>query len=165
MNIRTDYLKEIQQQEELKKTSKTSQNDGAFAALFAQEIHNAPAVTSDSSIEANTQARAIDPKLIMTLANTESLDNISTNYPIDASTEQLDLLLASLDTYSNALKEGASPQDAWDMLTNIENKIKNLQGNLATQQAPNQDLDALTNEVSIMATVEKFKINRGDYTL
>lgn len=167
MNIRTDYLNELQRQEETKKTSKPIQSSGAFEELLSQEI----ATTSTTQINSNDismvftgKLNNIDPTVLMALNKPEMIGALG-DTTLDSVTKQTDALLLSWDEYSAALEGGASARGAWEKLTKIEAQIKKLQGNLASMQSPNSNLESIANELNIMTIVEKAKINRGDYTL
>lgn len=167
MNIRTDYLNELQRQEETKKTSKPIQSSGAFEELLSQEI----ATTSTTQINSNDTSMVftgklnnIDPTVLMALNKSEMIGSLG-DTTLDSVTKQTDALLLSWDEYSAALEAGASARGAWEKITKIEAQIKKLQGNLASMQSPNSNLESIANELNIMTIVEKAKINRGDYTL
>lgn len=162
MNIRTNYINDIQQQEETKKPSKSLQNEGTFEALFSQEMNSMMSTSNTNAIVLTKQPTINDTNIVMALNNTESINSIKNDELLSLS-EQTDNLLLSWDNYSTALEKGVSIHDAWDMISSIENQVTSLQGNLAKTESSNQELDSIANELSIMTTVEKIKINRGDY--
>lgn len=165
MNIRTNYANELQRQEETKKISKPIQGS-SFEDLLSEELtatttinnsHDTPKVLSGKHSN-------VDSILLMGLAKSEPAELVG-DVTLTSITEQTDTLLTSWDEYSSALEEGITTRGAWEKLTTIENQTKNLQGNLANIQPPISGLESMANELSIMAVVEKAKINRGDYML
>lgn len=165
MNIRINYANELQQQEETKKISKPIQGN-SFEDLLSEELTATTTINNkhDTPKLLSRKHSNFDPILLMGLAKLEP-EELVQDVTLTSITEQTDILLTSWDEYSSALEEGITTRGAWEKLTTIENQTKNLQGNLANMQPPNSDLESIANELSIMAVVEKAKINRGDYML
>lgn len=162
MNIRTNYANEIQRQEETKKISKPIQGN-SFENLLSEELTATTAINNRHNTKVLSGKHSnVDPMLLTGLIKPETAKFVGDN-TLTSITEQTNILLTAWDEYSSELKEGITTRGAWEKLTTIENQTKNLQENLANIQLPNSDLESMANELSIIAIVEKAKINRGDY--
>ncbi|AGC50311.1 hypothetical protein K9U34_04000 [Lawsonia intracellularis] len=161
MSIRINYANELQRQEETKKISKPIQGS-SFENLLSEEL-TATSTINPSKVLSGKSSN-VEQMLLMGLAKPKAAKFVK-DATLTSITEQASILLNSWDEYSSALEEGITTRGAWEKLTTIENHTKNLQGNLANIQPPNSDLESMVNELSIMAVVEKAKINRGDYML
>lgn len=82
---------------------------------------------------------------------------------LKAAFDQASGTLALWDDYTRALG-GAAPsalRDAWGFLEDIDAQVAQMRDNPA--RAKNPELDAIFNEIEILAATEKIKFNRGDY--
>lgn len=163
MNISTNYTNEIQRQEKAKKISKPIQKD-SFESLLSEELTttNTKNNSYNTSKVHNEKHSNVNPILLMGLTKPE-VTKLAKNTTLDSFTEQTNILLTSWSEYSSALEEGITTRELWEKLSTIENQTKNLQKSLVNIQPHSSALESITNELGIMAIVEKVKINRGDY--
>jgi hypothetical protein len=75
-----------------------------------------------------------------------------------------DDLLAQWEQYGASLDAGqASPRLAWDMLRGMEDRLGLLRDELERLETGSEEMQAVVNELEVLAATEKFKLNRGDY--
>lgn len=82
---------------------------------------------------------------------------------LKAAFDQASGTLALWDDYTRALGGSSTTalRDAWNFLEDIDTQITQMRANPA--RAKNPELDAIFNEIEILAATEKIKFNRGDY--
>lgn len=127
--------------------------NGVDAGQMAQEAAKAGAGQSVS------HQSTINP--LVAAANPDS-NNAAINAAFDNITDTLGLW----DSYSRVLganRSDSSLRDAYAVLEDINAQVANLRENGTRGQNPG--LDAILNELEIMAATERFKFNRGDYLL
>ncbi len=163
MNIRTDHLNNIQQQEETKKSSKTVENSSAFEELLIEQLNSASSKEPHLEVPINDKATSIDPTLMMALNSSSELSSNTKSTNLDLLTEQTVSLLENWEAYSNALKQGSSSRDGWNMLTGMEQQLNSMEELLGASSQANPELQSIFDELEILTSVEKVKINRGDY--
>lgn len=76
--------------------------------------------------------------------------------------------LSGLDAYTSSLKNlnsGASLKQAWQNLSAFTQSVENLRQNYADLSQQDSSLNAMINDLEIMAVTETYKFNRGDYSL
>jgi len=75
---------------------------------------------------------------------------------------QAEDLLGTWENYAKSLGAGQD-KAAWNLLSGLDVSIKGLRGEVGQLGARGQGLDAVLNELEVLAATEKFKFNRGDY--
>lgn len=76
--------------------------------------------------------------------------------------------LSGLDEYTKSLQNAGSAADlkqAWQNLSAFSQSVSNLRQNYASLSQQDSSLDAMINDLEIMAVTETYKFNRGDYSL
>lgn len=76
--------------------------------------------------------------------------------------------LSGLDEYTKSLQSSGSAADlkqAWQSLSAFSQSVSNLRQNYASLSQQDSSLDAMINDLEIMAVTETYKFNRGDYSL
>ncbi len=164
MKIRSDQLDALQQQEEIKKRSKST-GDG-FGDLFAQELGLQDEASNTQAVVAPVGARAmvLDP-LLMANPVQETGAVEGTGEDAAAVVGQLDGMLDKWDTYSQQIGATTDPdlKGAYDTLESISGDIAQLKQNNPELSARYPELGSVANELEVMSFTERFKMNRGDY--
>ena len=138
----------------------------SFGATLAQQLQ------SDASL-ADTAGAAVPPVQTeqVSLVSQMLVESIQPASAGDADTavmqaafEQASGTLDMFDAYRSALDETSqgSLRQAYDLLQGIDEQVASLRNSPAREQSPG--FDSLLNELEVLATTEKFKFNRGDYT-
>ena len=76
--------------------------------------------------------------------------------------------LSGLDEYTKNLQNLSSDSDlkqAWKELSAFSQSVNGLRQNYASLSQKDSSLDAVINDLEIMAVTETYKFNRGDYNL
>ena len=76
--------------------------------------------------------------------------------------------LSSLDLYTQSVQSQNASFDlkrAWQGLTAFNQSVNDLRQNYASLSEQDSSLDAMINDLEIMAVTETYKFNRGDYSL
>lgn len=90
----------------------------------------------------------------------QNMDNPAMDMAYDNVSDALNLW----DSYARALgspKSNSSLRDAYALLEDIDAQVARC--NESGMRGQNPGLDAILNEIEIMATTERIKFNRGDY--
>jgi len=167
MKIQNELLTGVvSQQQQLNKTGQ-AQPETDFAALLAEEL---------------AQGQAAGKMLpgIKDIAPLAGLAGLDQSQPLggfspeeDQLMDEISGLLEVVDAYGLALagqgEDGANGQDTslksiYNLLETIAGKSEELKGALA-RIGNNPVLAGIVNELEVMAATEKFKLNRGDYTV
>lgn len=94
-------------------------------------------------------------------------DETSTN-PRQALLNAIENSLSSLDMYTQSVQSQNASYDlkqAWQGLTAFNQSVNDLRQNYANLSEQDSSLDAMINDLEIMAVTETYKFNRGDYNL
>lgn len=164
MEINTQQMEALLhlQEQQAQLPRKNNGSAAGFDNLLNRQLQQDAAILGNSP----ASSLAVQTDLYsQTLANVnpenENLDPDSA--VLQAAFEQASGALTLFDDYSRALgKSGdSSLRDAWSVLEGIDSRLAQMRDHPA--RASNANLDAMLNELEIMATTEKFKFNRGDY--
>ncbi len=163
----------LQQDASAKKKLNTDlpKTSAEFADLFSQAL-----------VEDNTSKAAANPlsKSILPDNDTEYRELSAVNYAtmnrvilgtsendadsingLEEEIYSITAMLDGLDAYAQKLTSSNSNKAAWDDLQKISGQLASLQ---QRNNLP-QGLNAIVDEIDVLATTEKFKMNRGDYLL
>lgn len=72
------------------------------------------------------------------------------------------------DSYAKTLgssADGGSLRDAYALLQGIDSQVARIRQNTVGVRGKNPGFDSLLNELEVMTATEKFKLNRGDYSV
>lgn len=162
MEINTQSMDALLHLQEQQAQLPNKNSSGSFEKILSRQLTDEHNTVSTNS--ALTGVSYINPLL---------LNNIENNQAIDADTQVLQAAFAQAsgtldlwDNYSALLGNSNSAnylRDAWNMLEGIDQQISQLRANPVAGK--NSAFDDLVNELEILSTTEKFKINRGDYLL
>lgn len=117
------------------------------------------AVQNTSAAETGSIAPALD---------TETDGNSEARYSAQKIVSGIEHSLSGLDAYTSSLKNldsGASLKQAWQNLSAFTQSVENLRQNYADLSQQDSSLNAMINNLEIMAVTETYKFNRGDYSL
>ncbi len=142
-----------------------------FADLFSQALvedtaKNTKASPLSKSIlsDNDTEYRELSAVNYATMNNvilgTSDKDADSMN-DLEEEIYSITAMLDGLDAYAEKLTSSNSNKAAWEDLQKISGQLASLQ---QKNNLP-QGLNALVDEIDVLATTEKFKMNRGDYLL
>ncbi len=160
------------QQQQQSQTVKTkSANSTAFEDILQSAMQEPDATRLDEGIslanlERSPQNMRIEAEDIERLQASE--ENTSTN-PRQALLNEIDNSLSSLDMYTQSIQsQNASHnlmKQAWQGLMAFSQSVNDLRQNYANLSEQDSSLDAMINDLEIMAVTETYKFNRGDYSL
>jgi len=154
MKISSDRLEGLLPQEHIHKTA----GDGkAFEDLLAQQLGQGQA--SEAAVS-STGAKTIDPLLFVN--STDETQASAEEAMLAGMFDQADGLLHDWEDYAKSLGSGQD-KAAWNLLTGLDSRIKDLRGDVGQLGARGNGLDAVLNELEVLTATEKFKFNRGDY--
>ncbi|MBU1003894.1 MAG: hypothetical protein KKE73_15390 [Proteobacteria bacterium] len=161
MKIHPDQLRALEQDQA--KTKQAQETDKGFGDLLATEVGK----TAES---AKAQTTSLPPLGAGMLSNqllaaqaaagtgeTQSGQNVM---------ESLENLVSNWEDYAaqvGTTTEGPNLRQANGMLQSIENGVSDLRNKMAGLSGKNPELDAMVEEVEILAVTERIKFNRGDY--
>ena len=182
MKIRSDSLDALLRQEQLGKGVHTPIPGGgteAFSKLLAQQglLEEGQAGTGAGPLPPGARSGLLDPMLLSSLGNAagtgsteetggaDALERTILNQglTLEGLSGQAASLVDGFANYADSLRSGASARDAWAQLSAMTGSLQNLRQGLSTLAVPNQGLEAVVNELEVLAATETFKLNRGDY--
>ncbi|BBD09726.1 hypothetical protein [Desulfovibrio ferrophilus] len=161
MKIHPDQLKALEQEQA--KTKQAQETDKGFGDLLAKEVgkteQNAPA---QGAVVPPPGAGMLSGQLLAAQAaagtgETDAGQNVM---------ESLENLVSNWEDYAarvGASTEGQNLRQANGMLESIENGVSDLKSKASGLSTANPELNAMIEEVEIMAVTERIKFNRGDY--
>ena len=175
INDALDRLLNTEQAHEQAKNVGSSGAEG-FEEVLLQQIGGA---------QTQTDAVGKDSSLLQALADPLRLANIGTSIlgglektdsspdSMEADVDQLmQNLMGGFATSMDSFADFASSlnnqnpgalKNAWNVLDNLDSNLASLRQEMGRLPQPNADLEAVLNELEILAVTERFKFNRGDY--
>ena len=172
MKINNEQLEALlrQQNQTSGVTSRQTRPEGAFDAVLGMQLGLAdgapppPSAAAAGPAGPAAQASMISQMLLASQTEAANPDEDAIQSAFVQASGTLDMW----DEYVNALSasgQGGSLRDAYALLEGIDGQVAGLKAGAAGVRGQNAGLDALINELDIMTTTEKFKFNRGDYTM
>ncbi len=160
MNIRSDYLEILRQQQQQNVSTTGKSVSDAFGKMFTDEMESQnPAVTGHA---VPTPSAGIDPMLLGMVEAPQASSTVDETALQDLA-GQAEELLGGWDTYAQTLLSGSN-RDAWNQLAGMDASLKQLRSGLdQLESADKGGLEAVVNELEVLAATENFKFNRGDY--
>ena len=170
-----DELQRLLNAEQSREQSKNVGSSGAkgFEDALIQEL---------GGKQTQTGAIGADPNLLQSLADPLRLANIGAGIlggleaAKDSAEADVDQLMqnllggftASMDSFASfasSLNSQApdSLKTAWSALDNLDGNLASLRKEFGRLPQANADMEAVLNELEILAVTERFKFNRGDY--
>lgn len=163
MKINSDYLKALQQVTELKKQDASNKN--SVAAGFEDQLMQALAGQGTENILSPETLTAKDLGSVdLSLSGLVVENSVNTENGSELM-DEFARLLDSFDAYAE--KIGSQGQvdlkSAYAALEEISNGLSGLKERASEQEQRMPGFQAMLNELEVMATTERFKLNRGDY--
>lgn len=158
MRIQNDPLRALLEQGEAHRKPKAGDE---FATLLARELQGGQAAASGQvSAGQNTAALAMQIRSVQELGGAKASVESDAIY-----TESVDKLLNKWDLYSQALArpEAASLKDVNSLLDGMGAELAALKAALPELEGAGAGLSGLVNELEVLTTTERVKLNRGDY--
>ncbi len=169
INSELERILRAQQQTQTVKT-KSADSSTAFEDLLQGAMQKQDATRLDEGIslanlERSPQNMRIEAEDIERL---QASDEASGTYSRQALLNEIENSLSSLDLYTQSIQsQNASfnMKQAWQGLTAFNQSVNDLRQNYASLSEQDSSLDAMINDLEIMAVTETYKFNRGDYSL
>jgi hypothetical protein len=167
MKINTEQTDALLRQQERATAKPGTGAANAFEALLAERLGSR--VEGGPSAASPLPPGAERAGMISEMLLTGSEKSDATGVDEEVFQEALNVASGTLDlwdSYVGALKTpGNSLRDAYALLEGIDSKVAGLKGKTVDVRGQSQVIDSLVNELEIMAATEKFKFNRGDYSV
>lgn len=157
------------QQQQQSQTVKTkSANSTAFEDILQSAMQEPDATRLDEGISLANLERSPQNMRI----EAEDIERLQASEEAASSRQRLlneiENSLSSLDMYTQSVQsQNASYnlKQAWQGLTAFNQSVNDLRQNYASLSEQDSSLDAMINDLEIMAVTETYKFNRGDYNL
>ncbi len=98
----------------------------------------------------------------------QAVSQAEETYSVQALLSDIENSLSGLDAYTKSLHNlgtGSDLKQAWQNLSAFSQSVGSLRQNYAGLSQQDSSLDAMINDLEIMAVTETYKFNRGDYSL
>lgn len=163
MKINSDYLKALQQVTELKKPETSGKN----SAVSGFEDQLMRALTGNGTEEV-LSPEALAAKDLGSVDLSLSGLVVGNSVKTEDGSELMDEFSRLLDSFDAYAKEIGSngPVDlksAYAALEEVSSGLSGLKDRASEQEQRMPGFRAMLNELEVMATTERFKLNRGDY--
>ena len=171
INSELERILLAQQQAQQAKT-KSADSSTAFEDILQSAMQKPDATNANEEISLSTLALSAQNMGIEneTIASTQSASEADseTAYTWRALIADIENPLSSLDMYTQSVQSQNAAFDlkqAWQGLTAFNRSVNDLRQNYASLSEQDSSLDAMINDLEIMAVTETYKFNRGDYSL
>lgn len=143
-----DLLKEAQ-----KKNTPVLKGDNIFGQLLSEQLGKT--MSSEAQENASVLSEIQSP---LNMAFTD------TSFDTKAYAGKLATSLDLLETYAALLNDpNKTLKQASELLDQVLNQVQGLEKELKTSNAPDADLNKILNQILTTASMEKIKMDRGDY--
>ena len=152
MKITSDQLAALQLQQ--KNTARNIPGEG-FAQALAQELNTGSVAGAGATATQTGPVLRLDQALQAAMLNKPTEQTIM---------DKMSSLLSKWENYSQII--GAAHGDlreGYNLLSDIRQDITDVRSDLAQNPGLGKNLEAMVEELDILATTEEFKFNRGDY--
>ena len=168
MEIRTEQVQALLQQQEQVAKRQTSGTDAGFTALLANQMELAATqntVRPDSVSGTGLQAGMVGQMLLASAENASPTAN-STAPSMQQLFSQTSTALDMWDSYVAKLGDARSTslRDAYSLLDGVDQQVSSLKQQAGSALSQNPQLASIVNELEVLTATEKFKLNRGDYS-
>lgn len=167
MDIRTEQVQALLRQQELSTKKAVPSTGTGFDAALAQQVGlgGTEKGASTAAPLPGMQSGIIGQMLLAESEKVSSTD--PTELVMQQAFEQASGALDMWDAYVQVLgKPGAENnlREAYGLLEGVDNKVAALKQSAQPVLGQNPNLAGIVNELEVLATTEKFKFNRGDYS-
>ena len=159
MKIQNDPLRALLEQGEAHRKPKAGGSD--FESLLAGALQEGSTATGGSvTAGQNAAALAMQIRSVQELGGAEAQGRTDAMY-----VEGMDNLLNKWDLYSQALArpDAASLKDVNSLLDGMSGELAALKAALPALEGDTSGMAGLVNELEVLTTTERIKLNRGDY--
>lgn len=173
INSELERILLAQQQAQQAKT-KSADSSTAFEDILQSAMQKPDATRANEEISlstlalsAQTQSMGIENETIASTQNASETDEAAV-YTRSALMADIENSLSSLDMYTQSVQSqnpAFNLKQAWQGLTAFNQSVNDLRQNYASLSEQDSSLDAMINDLEIMAVTETYKFNRGDYSL
>lgn len=167
MDIRTEQVHALLRQQEMTAKKAAPSTGTGFDAALAQQVglggtdKGAPTAAPMPGL----QSGIISQMLLAESEKSSSAD--PTELVMQQAFDQASGALDMWDSYVQVLgKPGAENnlREAYSLLQGVDEKVSALKQSAQPVLGQNPNLASIVNELEVLATTEKFKFNRGDYS-
>lgn len=173
INSELERILLAQQQAQQAKTQSVDSST-AFEDILQSAMQKPDATTANEEISLSTLALSAQIQSMgiesETIDSTQEINETDTEtaYTRSALMADIENSLSSLDLYTQSVQSQNASFDlkrAWQGLTAFNQSVNDLRQNYASLSEQDSSLDAMINDLEIMAVTETYKFNRGDYSL
>ena len=166
MEIRTDQIAALLQQQELQAKKSTSGKGEGFDAALEQQMALGGTETSGKATmpAPGVQASVINQMLLSGVENISAADSVTlaTGKAYDQASGALDMWESYVNVLGSPGNQGTL-READALLQGLESQVTVLKQQSEPLLGQNSNLASLVNELEVMTATERFKFNRGDY--
>lgn len=167
----------LAQQQAQQVKPKSADSSAAFEDILQNAMQKPDATRANEEISlsslalsAQLQSMGIENETIASTQNVSEVSETDTDaaYTRSALMADIENSLSSLDMYTQSVQSQNASFDlkrAWQGLTAFNQSVNDLRQNYASLSEQDSSLDAMINDLEIMAVTETYKFNRGDYSL
>lgn len=172
INSELERILLAQQQAQQAAKPKSADSSTAFEDILQSAMQKPDATRANEEISLSTLALSaqhigIESENIAS-AQTASEADANTAYSRSALLADIENSLSSLDLYTQSVQSqnpAFNLKQAWQGLAAFNQSVNDLRQNYASLSEQDSSLDAMINDLEIMAVTETYKFNRGDYSL
>lgn len=165
----------LAQQQQTQAKPKSADSSAAFEDILQNAMQKPDATSANEEISlsslalsAQLQSMGIENENIASTQNVSEVSETDAAYTRSALMADIENSLSSLDMYTQSVQSQNASFDlkrAWQGLTAFNQSVNDLRQNYASLSEQDSSLDAMINDLEIMAVTETYKFNRGDYSL
>ncbi len=172
MEINTDQLEALLRlkEQQAQNLPRDGAKPGIFDAILAEQMGADPSdklgASAGSLSTSAAQAAMFSQILLDRSEGGNALDSDAA--VLEAAFEQASGALNLWDAYAKSLGSpggNANLRDAYALLEGIDSQVAKMRQDSSALRKPNPGLDSVLNELEILSATEKFKFNRGDYSI
>jgi len=178
INSELERILLAQQQQAQAAKPKSADSSTAFGDILQNAIQQPDATSANeeislSSLALSAQIQSMGIEENENIASAQNVNEVSETdtdaaYTRSALMADIENSLSSLDMYTQSVQSQNASFDlkrAWQGLTAFNQSVNDLRQNYASLSEQDSSLDAMINDLEIMAVTETYKFNRGDYSL
>ena len=172
MEINTDQLEALLRlkEQQAQNLPKAGAKPGIFDAILSEQMGGEPSVklgTAAGTLSTSAAQAAMFSQIMLDRSEADnSLDPDAA--VLQAAFEQASGALNLWDAYAKSLGSpggSADLKEAYALLQGIDSQVDRMRQDTAALRQANMGLDSVLNELEILSATEKFKFNRGDYSI
>lgn len=171
MEISTEQLEALLRQQEQQATAARRQADTSdgFEALLAQQLGGGAELANAAGglLPPGAAQAGLISQMLLNGAEQEQTRDPDAEI-LQEAFAQASGTLDLWDSYAKTLgssADGGSLRDAYALLQGIDSQVARIRQNTVGVRGKNPGFDSLLNELEVMTATEKFKLNRGDYSV